>query len=65
VRLAESRQIGLEQLTLADLQSISSEFEAGVEDVLSVAGALARRTAVGGTAAIRLEEQLEAARKQL
>jgi argininosuccinate lyase len=65
VRLAEKRQINLDQLTLADLQSISSKFVSGVENDLTVAGALARRTAVGGTAAPRLEEQLAAARQQL
>jgi argininosuccinate lyase len=65
VRLAEKKQINLDQLTLADLQSISSKFVSGVENDLTVAGALARRTAVGGTAAPRLEEQLAAARQQL
>jgi argininosuccinate lyase len=65
VRLAESRQIGLDRLSLSDLQGISSEFGEDVQDVLTVASALARRTAVGGTAPARLEEQLETARKQL
>jgi argininosuccinate lyase len=65
VRLAESRGVELDQLSLADLQSISSAFAAGFEEALTVESALARRTAVGGTAAHRLEEQVTAARRHL
>jgi argininosuccinate lyase len=64
VQLAERKQVELDQLSLADLQSISPQFATGVQNVLTVANALARRTAVGGTAAHRLEEQLGAARRQ-
>jgi argininosuccinate lyase len=64
VQLAERKQVELDQLSLADLQSISPQFATGAQNVLTVANALARRTAVGGTAAHRLEEQLGAARRQ-
>ena len=46
-----------------DLQSISPHLTPDVRDVLSVEGALAARGAPGGTAPIRVREQLDAARE--
>jgi argininosuccinate lyase len=46
-----------------DLQSISPHLTPDVRDVLSVEGALAARSAPGGTAPIRVREQLDATRE--
>ncbi|UFU04287.1 argininosuccinate lyase [Ruania suaedae] len=62
VRVCEERGIELWDLTDADLSAISTHLRPQVREVLSVTGALASRDAVGGTAPVRVAEQLEAAR---
>ncbi len=62
VRVCEGRDIELWDLTDADLADISVHLTPGVRTVLSVEGSLASRDAVGGTAPVRVAEQLEAAR---
>jgi argininosuccinate lyase len=58
VRLAESRGIGLEDLTDEDFAGISADLTPEVRTVLSVAGSIASRNAHGGTAPDRVREQL-------
>jgi argininosuccinate lyase len=65
VRVAESRGIELWDLSDDDLAAISPQLTPGVRQVLSVAGSIASRDAVGGTAPARVAEQLEAAREKL
>ncbi|WP_245627402.1 argininosuccinate lyase [Kribbia dieselivorans] len=62
VRACEERDIELWDLTDDDLAAISPHLTAGVRDVLSVEGSLASRDAKGGTAPVRVAEQLERAR---
>ena len=62
VRECERRGIELWELSDADLAALSPHLTAGVRDVLSVAGSLASRDGRGGTAPVRVAEQLEAAR---
>jgi len=62
VRACEERGIELWDLTDAQLAGISPHLTPDVRDVLSVAGSLASRDAVGGTAPARVAEQLAAAR---
>ena len=62
VRACEERGIELWDLSDQDLVAISPYLNPGVRDVLSVAGSLASRDAVGGTAPVRVAEQLERAR---
>ncbi|ANS77553.1 Argininosuccinate lyase [Serinicoccus hydrothermalis] len=57
VRACEERGIGLEDLSDADLASISEHLHPGVRSVLTVAGSLASRNAHGGTAPVRVTEQ--------
>ncbi|MDO5739544.1 MAG: argininosuccinate lyase [Ornithinimicrobium sp.] len=57
VRVCESRGIGLEDLTDSDLAGISEHLTPAVRAVLTVAGSLASRNAVGGTAPVRVHEQ--------
>ena len=62
VRRCEAVGIELWDLTDADLAQISAHLTAEVRSVLSVDGALAARSAKGGTAPDRVEEQLAAVR---
>jgi argininosuccinate lyase len=62
VRTCEQRGVELWDLTDDDLAAISPHLAPGVRSVLSVEGSLASRDAVGGTAPVRVAEQLESAR---
>ncbi len=62
VRACEERGIELWDLSDADLAAISPHLAPEVRDVLTVEGSIASRDAVGGTAPVRVAEQLEAAR---
>src|SRR5450830_702070 len=61
VRVCEERGIELWDLTDADLAAISPRLTPGVHQVLTVAGSLASRSGYGGTAPVRVAEQLERA----
>jgi argininosuccinate lyase len=61
VRACEARGIELWDLTDDDLASVSEHLTPGVREVLTVEGSLASRDAVGGTAPVRVAEQLGAA----
>ncbi|MEI2809932.1 MAG: argininosuccinate lyase [Nocardioides sp.] len=58
VRRCEELGIGLEELSDADLAAISPELNSGVRAVLEVSGSLASRNGRGGTAPVRVAEQL-------
>ncbi|MCB1255055.1 MAG: argininosuccinate lyase, partial [Austwickia sp.] len=62
VRTCEERGIELWDLSDDDLAAISPHLTSGVREVLSVQGSLASRDAKGGTAPVRVAEQLTAAR---
>ena len=57
VRVCEGRGIGLEELSDEDLGEISEHLTPAVRSVLTVHGSLASRSAVGGTAPVRVHEQ--------
>jgi argininosuccinate lyase len=59
-----AREIGLEDVSDADLAAISDLLSPNVRDVLSVPGALAARSARGGTAPSRVREQLAEIQRQ-
>ena len=63
VRVCEERGIELWDLTDADLAEISPELTPGVREVLSVEGSLASRDSTGGTAPVRVAEQVQSARE--
>lgn len=50
VALAASRQVGLEALSLADMQGVEPRIGEGVSEVLGVRNSVASRTSWGGTA---------------
>ena len=62
VRACEDRGIELADLSDADLAAISGHLTPAVRDVLTVSGSLASRDGAGGTAPVRVAEQLSAAR---
>ena len=64
VKVAEDRGIELWDLTDEDFASIDPELKPEVREVLSVEGALASRNAFGGTAPVRVSEQVEALAQQ-
>ena len=59
VRYCEGRSITLQDLTTADLPSISEHLDPGVLDVLTVEGSVASRDGRGGTAPDRVREQAD------
>jgi argininosuccinate lyase len=65
VQLAENKKIRLTELSLADLQSISSMFSDDVQTVFSFTSALANRAIPGGTSPEALENQLNQARSHI
>jgi argininosuccinate lyase len=60
VRAAEARGVELWDLTDAELAGVDPRLAPAVRRVLTVEGSLASRDAVGGTAPVRVAEQLEA-----
>ena len=62
VRVCEERGVDLTDLTDADLAEVSPALTPDVREVLSVTGSLAARSAFGGTAPVRVREQLAALR---
>jgi argininosuccinate lyase len=62
---AEGRAVELWDLTVEDLAAISPHLTPAVRDVLSTEGSLSSRDGVGGTAPVRVAEQLEAAQDAL
>jgi argininosuccinate lyase len=63
VRFCEGRGIELADLTDSDLAAIHPALLPEVREVLSVEGSLASRNAPGGTAPIRVREQIDQARR--
>jgi argininosuccinate lyase len=65
VQSAEEAGVGLGDLELEALQSIDPRIDERVYDVLTVDASVASRTSYGGTAAERVKEQIEKAKRAL
>jgi argininosuccinate lyase len=65
VRVCEKRGIELNDLSDADFVAISEHLTPGVREVLTVAGSLNSRSSYGGTAPVRVIEQLGRLRESL
>ncbi|MPY99624.1 MAG: argininosuccinate lyase [Actinophytocola sp.] len=65
VRVAESRDVGLDELTDDELAAIHPALTPAVREVLTVAGSIASRDAHGGTAPARVAEQLGRVEKRV
>ena len=59
VALAASRRVGLEDLTLQEMQGIEPRLTMAVYDVLGVQNSVASRTSYGGTSPINVKAQAE------
>ncbi len=64
VKLAEGKGCGLEDLSLADLQTIEPRITEAARAVLAVAWSVDSRTSPGGTAPIRVREAIAHARQR-
>jgi argininosuccinate lyase len=58
VAIAERKGCDLPDLTLADMQGVHSAITEEVFDVLGVHNSVASRTSYGGTAPVRVREQV-------
>lgn len=58
VKAAEQRGVGLQELTDDELAAISPELTPSVRDVLTIEGSVSSRDARGGTAPVRVADQL-------
>ncbi|QDM42062.1 argininosuccinate lyase [Altererythrobacter sp. TH136] len=65
VKLAESKQIALDALSLDELRAVDDRIDERVFAALSVDASVAARASYGGTAPVRVWEQVAAAREAL
>lgn len=65
VAIAEARGVELSDLTDVELATASPMLTAQVREVLNVSGALASRATLGGTAPVRVAEQLDVLRDEV
>lgn len=65
VKTCEAREVGLDTITADDLICVDSRLSGSVLPDLSVAGSVASRTSAGGTAPVRVQEAIDAAKKEL
>ncbi|MEO0786861.1 MAG: argininosuccinate lyase, partial [Pseudomonadota bacterium] len=62
---AEQKDVQLSELSLEDMQSHAAEMQEGVFDVLTVERSVNSRTSLGGTAPVRVGEQVAQWKKRL
>jgi argininosuccinate lyase len=60
VKLAEAKACRLDELSLAEMQSVEPRMDASIFDRLTVEASVASRTSLGGTAPLRVREQISA-----
>ena len=65
VKLAESKGVALDQLSLGELQAIDPRLTEAVYPALSVEASVAARASHGGTAPLEVEKRVSAARAAL
>ncbi|RYH10563.1 argininosuccinate lyase [Tropicimonas sp. IMCC6043] len=65
VAMAEAAGCDLPDLTLEQMQSVHAKIDSSVFEVLGVANSVASRTSYGGTAPVRVREQVAAWKKRL
>ena len=65
VRLCEQSNRELSDLTMNEWRALDERFDEGVLEAVKVEGSVAARSSEGGTAPVRVREQLERAKKSL
>lgn len=63
VALAESKKCQISELSLSELQSLSSLFTKDVETVFDFESSVEKRNAIGGTSIEMVERQVQVLRK--
>ncbi len=63
VKLAEAKQCGLEDLSLAEIQSVHAGITNDIFAAIAIDACVARRESFGGTAPVRVREAIAAAKK--
>ena len=65
VKLADEKGVALDGLTIDDLKAINARIDERVFDALSVDASVAARASYGGTAPVRVRQQVAAAKQRL
>ena len=65
VKIAEERGVGLDGLSLADMQTVEKEITNSVFEVLGAVNSVASRTSFGGTAPAQVRAAVAEARSRL
>ncbi len=65
VKLADDKGVALDGLTMDDLKAIDARIDERVFDALSVDASVAARASYGGTAPVRVRQQVAAAKQRL
>ena len=65
VKLADEKGVALDRLTIDDLKAIDARIDERVFDALSVDASVAARASYGGTAPVRVRQQVAAAKQRL
>lgn len=65
VKLADEKRVALDGLKIEDLKAIDARIDKRVFDALSVDASVAARASYGGTAPVRVREQVAAAKQRL
>ncbi|KZX87150.1 argininosuccinate lyase [Erythrobacter sp. HI0037] len=65
VKLADDKGVALDGLTIDDLKAIDARIDERVFDALSVDASVAARASYGGTAPVRVRQQVAAAKQRL
>ena len=65
VKLADEKGVALDGLTIDDLKAIDARIDERVFDALSVDSSVAARASYGGTAPVRVRQQVAAAKQRL
>lgn len=65
VKLADEKRVALDGLTIEDLKAIDERIDERVFDALSVDASVDARASYGGTAPVRVREQVAAAKQRL
>ncbi|MCH8338375.1 MAG: argininosuccinate lyase [Chloroflexi bacterium] len=65
VRVADEKQVALDQVPLEELRELDGRFERDVVEIFDIEAALERRSSLGGTAPSAVRDQLKAAEEIL
>ncbi len=65
VKIANNKELDLNELSLAEFREVSKEFDSDLSDVFDFEKAVSQSTAIGGTAPLAVQNQIVSAKKKL